>query len=121
MKTLHLILKKKWFDMIKSGEKKEEYRALTKHWESRLVDNSAGSISFKYFDTVTFTNGYAKNAPRFEIELNSITIDSGLECWGAHRFEEYFVIKLGEIIHPEPTPSDLDVSWPEVVGIEVAK
>lgn len=29
MKTLTLSLKKKWFDMIASGEKKEEYRKLT--------------------------------------------------------------------------------------------
>ena len=29
MKTLHLNLKKQWFDMILSGEKKEEYRELT--------------------------------------------------------------------------------------------
>ena len=26
MKTITLSLKRKWFDMIKSGEKKEEYR-----------------------------------------------------------------------------------------------
>ena len=26
MKTLHLVLKHKWYDMIESGEKKEEYR-----------------------------------------------------------------------------------------------
>ena len=25
-KTLHLVLKRKWWDMIASGEKKEEYR-----------------------------------------------------------------------------------------------
>ena len=28
MKTLHLVLKSKWYDMIASGEKKEEYREL---------------------------------------------------------------------------------------------
>lgn len=27
MKTLNLVLKHKWYDMIESGEKKEEYRA----------------------------------------------------------------------------------------------
>ena len=38
MKTLHLTLKKQWFDMIESGEKKEEYREIKPYWISRLVD-----------------------------------------------------------------------------------
>jgi hypothetical protein len=36
--TLHLNLKKKWFDMIASGEKKEEYRNLTPYWTKRLIE-----------------------------------------------------------------------------------
>ena len=32
MKTLALSLKKQWFDMIKSGEKKEEYREFNEFW-----------------------------------------------------------------------------------------
>ena len=37
MKTLHLNLKKNWFDMIKSGEKKEEYREITPYWCTRFL------------------------------------------------------------------------------------
>jgi len=37
-KTLHLTLKKKWFDMIKSGGKPEEYREIKPYWITRLVD-----------------------------------------------------------------------------------
>jgi hypothetical protein len=37
-KTLHLTLKKKWYDMIASGEKKEEYRELSFYWIKRLID-----------------------------------------------------------------------------------
>lgn len=33
---LILPIKKKWFDMIKSGEKKEEYREITPYYKSRL-------------------------------------------------------------------------------------
>src|SRR6478609_2178429 len=40
MKILHLTLKKKWFDMIASGEKKEEYRELKPYWAKRLIDSS---------------------------------------------------------------------------------
>lgn len=99
MKTLHLILKKKWFDMIKSGEKKEEYRDISKHWTSRLANsNFFPMIIYKDFDTVTFTNGYAKDAPRFVIKFKGITQDFGNLNWGADKNKEYFVIKLGEII-----------------------
>lgn len=34
---LKLTLKRKWFDMIKSGEKKEEYREIKPYWFVRLV------------------------------------------------------------------------------------
>lgn len=37
MKVLHLTLKKKWFDMIASGEKKEEYREPTGFILPRLL------------------------------------------------------------------------------------
>lgn len=35
---LYLPLKKKWFDMIKSGIKKEEYREINKYWCRRLYE-----------------------------------------------------------------------------------
>lgn len=35
--TLHLSLKKRWFDMIASGEKREEYRELSPFWIKRLI------------------------------------------------------------------------------------
>ena len=38
-KTLHLVLKHKWWDMIASGEKKEEYRDFTPFYVKRLCDN----------------------------------------------------------------------------------
>lgn len=39
-KTLHLVLKRKWWDLIASGEKKEEYREVTLYWAKRLFDTS---------------------------------------------------------------------------------
>lgn len=36
--VLRLTLKKKWYDMILSGEKKEEYREIKPYWLIRLVD-----------------------------------------------------------------------------------
>jgi hypothetical protein len=37
MKTLKLTIKKKWFNMIESGEKTEEYREITQYWINRLL------------------------------------------------------------------------------------
>ena len=37
-KTLHFVLKRKWWDMIESGDKKEEYRTQSDYWIKRLVD-----------------------------------------------------------------------------------
>jgi len=36
MKTLKLTIKKKWFDMILSGEKTEEYREIKPYWTFRF-------------------------------------------------------------------------------------
>lgn len=36
-KILNLVITKKWFDMIKSGEKTEEYREIKSFWLNRLL------------------------------------------------------------------------------------
>ena len=37
MKILDLVLKHKWYDMIASGEKREEYREIKPYWFKRLI------------------------------------------------------------------------------------
>lgn len=64
MNTLHLTLKKKWFDMILSGEKTEEYRDIKPYYNLRLIGRD--------YDTVIFRNGYARDAPSITIELKAI-------------------------------------------------
>lgn len=99
MTVLNLVLKKKWFDMIASGEKKEEYRDLTDHWKKRLVHpgDNAGHL-FKQFDTVCFRHGYATGAPRITLQFLGIEKRGGKLEWGAEPEVKYFVIKLGEIV-----------------------
>ena len=64
MKTLTLPLKKQWFDMIKSGEKKEEYRAFNEYWQKRLYEsNDITSNKWhltRSFDKLVFNLGYPK-------------------------------------------------------------
>ena len=118
MKTLTLSLKKKWFDMIASGEKTEEYREITPYWQKRLLrcGNACDGYSIvmgeiicpicrylKYtdFDTVVFTLGYPRKGDlsrRMEFEVSDISIDCGRPEWGAEPDKAYFVIKLGERI-----------------------
>lgn len=96
MKVLHLTLKKKWFDMIESGEKKEEYREIKPYWIKRLkYDFWPG----RQFDIIRFKNGYGKNSPEMEVYLINIQIGKGKTEWGAEPGKDYFVIKLGEKIN----------------------
>jgi len=119
-KNLHLNLIKKWFDMIKSGEKKEEYREVTSYWCSKLLlfggnhakpsfweshfdciekDNkyfltekgiellnkliNSKLVSYKPYQTITFSNGMTPPVPRFDIDIICHRIGNGLEDWGA--------------------------------------
>ena len=76
--------------MILSGEKKEEYRAITPYWHKRLYK--------KGYDTITFSNGYAKDRPQFIIELIDIQENEGREEWGAITGVTYYVLRLGRIL-----------------------
>lgn len=42
MKILDLVVKHKWYDMEESGEKPEEYRALSDHWVKRFLRIDTG-------------------------------------------------------------------------------
>lgn len=109
MKILHLTLKKKWFDMIASGEKKEEYREWKPYWAVRLCGSigiacrahadKKNPAHFQNFDIVRFKNGYNKNAPVVDVQCNGIYVGEGKEKWGAEKGREYFVIKLGTLVH----------------------
>ena len=83
MKTLHLKLHRKWFWEILSGQKKQEYRAMTEFWEKRLEGQT--------YDRIKFRNGYASNAPWMEVEFLGL----GLGEWDG---ETVYAISLGEIL-----------------------
>ena len=93
MKVLHLTLKKQWFDMIASGEKREEYRQLKPHWHKRLNNKS--------YDAICFKNGYSKDAPKMVVELDGIMKSLGLVQWGAPEGEPVYILRLGKIISIE--------------------
>lgn len=112
-KVLTLTVSKEWFDMIVSGEKTEEYRVIKPYWASRLVNQQAesgevlfdefggycrviGKLEYKPYTHVLFINGYRKDSPRTEKEIESITIGKpkkGL-CPGKWLDHEFFIIKF---------------------------
>jgi len=57
-----------------------------------------GLITFKPFDTITFSNGHKKDRDQFEIELKSIEIREGKTKWGAEPGKKYFVLAVGKIL-----------------------
>jgi hypothetical protein len=97
-RILHLTLKKKWFDMIASGEKKEEYRDMKPYWTKRLFNDLGDRFEPKSFDKVVFKNGYATNAPTIVVECLGIQKDLGMMTWGAEQDVEYYIIQLGNIL-----------------------
>lgn len=118
MRTLILHLKREWFDLIKSGEKKEEYREQSTYWIKRLTTRDEKYLDFiwdsvcvypnstklfneelanwlKQFDRLRFVLGYPKsnNEDRIlEFKNPKIRIGTGRPEWGAVPGVNYFVI-----------------------------
>jgi len=90
LKVLHLTLEKKWFDMVSSGIKKEEYREIKPYWDLRLHT--------RHFDVVEFRNGYGKNVPSITVELLGIIRGLGIIEWGAPEKTVVYILRLGRII-----------------------
>jgi hypothetical protein len=80
--TLHLTLKRQFFDEIVRRVKNKEYRQYKPYWKTRLEDRK--------YDVVKFRNGYGRNAPEMVVEFR------GLIRNGTSRNADY-VIKLGRI------------------------
>jgi hypothetical protein len=90
MKILKLTLKKKWFDMIESRIKLEEYREIKPYWTVRFENND--------YDEVEFTNGYRSYSPRCQFKLIRICIGIGKPEWGAPPDREVYKLILGEVV-----------------------
>jgi hypothetical protein len=96
---LHLNLKKKWFDMVKSGEKKEEYRNISAYW-TRIFSHYIRIKKKNYHPTdviICFSNGYKKNRSQIFVECLHLHIGFGKPEWGA-KDKQYFILSLGKII-----------------------
>jgi hypothetical protein len=115
MSNLTLNVKKKWFDMILSGVKKEEYREIKSSYLLKLGNgitkqssfyisvcnfgaNIIKEMDFKKFKTITFLNGMKPKTPTIIVECKGIEIGKAVPEWSDNWQGEVFIIKLGEII-----------------------
>ncbi len=121
MEILDLPLKAKWYNMIESGEKPEEYREFKEFWIKRLFKTRfsfdtyypmtahdakyhvkhkdefalrllAQSIILRYTH-IRFRYGYTKKTMLFECK--GVILSLGNPTWGAPDYE-VFILKLGK-------------------------
>ena len=113
---LTLSIKKQWYDMLVSGEKKEEYREIKPYYTKRfqkivapyyLDENDfwqrmwleechiVGWYEDELFD-VKFRNGYSANAPEFKAKV-CLSVGKGKPEWGAEKDKEYYILTIKEI------------------------
>lgn len=119
-KEIRLSLKAKWFEMTKSGVKREDYREINEYWWKRLVqcgecyrslEDSLNNVLApteewkmllaKKFDVNVMTLGYPSNGDTsriLKLEHKGIEIRTGNPEWGAEPNKLYFVILHGAII-----------------------
>lgn len=93
--TLYLPLKKKWYKMIESGEKPEEYRENKLYWCKRLYkDGDWRTGEFKPYTHVVFSYGYTRQ--RMTWQIKKILKTFGKPEWGAPEGKMMLTIRLGE-------------------------
>jgi hypothetical protein len=87
MKILDLPLKKEWYCMIESGEKREEYREIKPYWTKRFESHKYDAVRFRY--------GYTEKVMYFN--LIEIKRGIGIRKWGAPEYPVY-ILKIGNRI-----------------------
>ncbi len=109
--VLRLVLKKPWYDMIASGEKREEYRDATRYWTRRIRNVAKKAMELiggkgKLPVVIAFSCGYTKADMFFECDGITRHFEYSVRCtsprmaWGEPDTSHY-VIKLGERVELE--------------------
>lgn len=117
---LILPIKKKWFDMILSGEKKEEYREIKEYYETRF-QNLFGAVTIypssifsdrsEYellqgeavpeeirkdsMQEIIFRNGYSKDSKAIKARCK-LRIGKGRPEWGAEPDKQYYILEISD-------------------------
>ena len=120
---LFLPMKKKWFDLVRSGKKKEEYRLFKPYWQTRIrnwiiynsIENQNPVSKWPGFGNeflvrlkdgikslpIVFFNGYQKDARKFKAYCSRIEIrvTAFHPEWGEGEYDgkPHFVFHIGHI------------------------
>lgn len=127
-RVLHLPLKGEWYDMIASGEKREEYREFKEYYIARFVEMRNTLLGQVIYTKLTshLVSYYAMNKDRFISDLLSgvlrlkdydevrfsrgytnrtmayevlgLRFGFGDVAWGAPAYATCFIIDLGELL-----------------------
>lgn len=87
---LTLPIKKKWFDMIACGEKKEEYRDIKPYYQSRFRNafcNKNEPVE------IVFRNGYSRDSRTITAYCN-LRIGQGKPEWGAEAEKDLYILEI---------------------------
>ena len=101
---LVLPIKKKWFDMIRNREKKEEYREIKPYYYKRfgniLLGYSLNNVKAELYKNIEFSmlfrNGYSHNSPTIKCKC-TLRVGQGKEEWGAVPGKEYYILEILEV------------------------
>lgn len=89
VRILHLILKKKWFELILHGFKEHEYREIKPYWDKRLS---------KKYDYVIFQHGYQKDARKMRAAITNIRKGMPKPEWTYAPDQECYIIEFDTLI-----------------------
>lgn len=96
---LTLPIKKQWFDMICSGEKKEEYREDTAYYRTRfgkmfdLSDAALSNPTLQKVSRIALRNGYGTAVPTVVVTC-LLQRGYGRPEWGAEPGKISFVLRI---------------------------
>lgn len=87
-----LPIKRHWYELIASGDKKEEYRAITPRYTAMFRNAADENGQF----WCVLRNGYSSNSPSLTV-LVSYRVGTGKPEWGAEPNTDYFVLSILDI------------------------
>ena len=96
---LNLTISRRWFDMIASGEKCEEYRTASNRQVANAYCRAINGGGFDGAPLMVLRAGYRMDSPALAVEVVGMDIRGAHEVrhpeWGERRGDARFVIALG--------------------------
>ena len=86
--VLHLPLKRKWYDMIASGKKREEYRDHSPYWTARIRN----AIQADKPIVAAFSLGRNKATMFFDVMVIKAVCGSDRPEWGEPKHLHYMIL-----------------------------